>query len=344
MPKTFHDFGTVCVGEHHKLQIPITNSGALGTRYVIYEKGHYDEVVLKASQTSDSLVQKVNTNTDDISFFTNPSDISVNENMGKGSFVAPTIFLQVESFDLEPQIEEIVVSQECRSGFIPEFATENIEIQYMPKVVAKHSCQYVVVFEDSRIDPINITFVANTIDLPVYVERPEMYIKYCMTGRLYQDSVMIYNRATSALRIRFEIPTELRQHFDMLPQIGVVQANSSFSAQFKFIPLESIFDDCAQYFDEDQLLRIPVNIRVADQTRPVAFVIKAHVTKTDVTFSTNELDFGPCSIYESVRMPFEIKNHCLLPQMYGFVSLPEFVTIQPNDGFGTLLPGKIPEI
>ena len=33
-------------------------------------------------------------------------------------------------------------------------------------------------------------------------------------------------------------------------------------------------------------------------------------------------------------------NHCLLPQLFGFVSLPDFVTIQPNDGFGTLLPGE----
>ena len=38
-----------------------------------------------------------------------------------------------------------------------------------------------------------------------------------------------------------------------------------FSAQLKFIPLPSIFENCKKYIGEGQLLTIPVNIRVADQ-------------------------------------------------------------------------------
>ena len=59
------------------------------------------------------------------------------------------------------------------------------------------------------------------------------------------------------------------------------------------------------------------------QTRSVPFTITAHITGTDISFSVPELDFGCCSIYESVRVEFSMQNHCLLPQMYGFVSLPD---------------------
>eukprot|EP00116_Pleurobrachia_bachei_P006356 sb/3466618/ len=87
-------------------------------------------------------------------------------------------------------------------------------------------------------------------------------------------------------------------------------------------------------------MKIPIKVSVADQTRSVPFTVSAYVTGTDISFSTSELNFGCCSIYESVQLPFSVTNHCLLPQMFGFVSVPEFVSIQPNDGFGTLLPGE----
>lgn len=215
-----------------------------------------------------------------------------------------------------------------------------MEVIYNPVRVAQHVNCFEVSVADGSIEPVTVTVHANTIDLPVYVQEQDIYLKYCMVDRLYQDSVVLHNRATSALRIKFEIPAPLRDHVDVLPQNGVVQASSSFSAQLKFIPLPSIFEDCKKFFSEGQLLKIPIRIRVADQTRCVPFTVSAHVTGTDISFSAKELDFGCCSIYESVKMQFSMTNHCLLPQLFGFVSVPDFVTIQPNDGFGTLLPGE----
>ena len=56
-----------------------------------------------------------------------------------------------------------------------------------------------------------------------------------------------------------------------------------FSAQLKFIPLPSIFENCKKYIGEGQLLTIPVNIRVADQV--------GLVDKFAETFSGNYKNF-----------------------------------------------------
>ena len=43
-------------------------------------------------------------------------------------------------------------------------------------------------------------------------------------------------RATTALRLKFEVCRELRNHLEILPKTGYIQAQSQFSAQLKFLP------------------------------------------------------------------------------------------------------------
>lgn len=43
-------------------------------------------------------------------------------------------------------------------------------------------------------------------------------------------------RATSALRLKFEVCKELKNHLELLPKTAYIQAESQFSAQLKFLP------------------------------------------------------------------------------------------------------------
>ncbi|XP_032129327.1 cilia- and flagella-associated protein 74-like [Sapajus apella] len=81
-----------------------------------------------------------------------------------------------------------------------------------------------------------------------------------------------------------------------------------------------------------------MTIWVADQSKPVEFTVHAIVTTSDLELDPAEVDFGYCTIYEAIRTEIRLHNHSLLPQEFGFVRLPKFVDIQPNDGFGAILP------
>ena len=48
--------------------------------------------------------------------------------------------------------------------------------------------------------------------------------------------VVCHFRATSALRLKFEVCKELKNHLELLPKTAYVQAESQFSAQLKFLP------------------------------------------------------------------------------------------------------------
>ena len=94
-------------------------------------------------------------------------------------------------------------------------------------------------------------------------------------------------RATTALKLRFEVCKELRNHLELLPKTGYIQAQSQFSAQLKFLPRKSLYDEAGKYFDrETGVLEAPMTIRVANQTRPVPFTVHAVVTNS----GTNHTD------------------------------------------------------
>ncbi|PKU33726.1 cilia- and flagella-associated protein 74 [Limosa lapponica baueri] len=75
-----------------------------------------------------------------------------------------------------------------------------------------------------------------------------------------------------------------------------------------------------------------------DQAKKVNFTVHAIVTTSDLEVSPAQINFGYCTIYEAVRANVKLTNKSILPQEFGFVGLPEFVEIQPNDGLGILLP------
>ena len=64
----------------------------------------------------------------------------------------------------------------------------------------------------------------------------------------------------------------------------------------------------------------------------------AHLTPSAITCDTPNIDFGDVSIYESAVKRIALTNASALAQKFGFIDLPPYMSVQPGDGFGTLLP------
>ncbi|XP_062505240.1 cilia- and flagella-associated protein 74-like isoform X2 [Corticium candelabrum] len=224
-------------------------------------------------------------------------------------------------------------------SFLDPHSSLDIEVIFTPVTAGNFEKKYRIVFSEQATEEIIITVTGSAIDLPIYVEKQVIQLKVCMLDHLYQEAVLVHNRSATALRVTFTVPPALRDHIEILPKHGLVQGESSFSAQLKFLPRRSILEVCSERLNvHTGKLDIPVTIQVADQTRPVFFTVQAVVTSTDLEFDTTNIDFGTCTIYEAVVSTIRLSNKSVLPQAYGFVQLPKGVDVQPNDGFGTLLP------
>jgi hypothetical protein len=224
-------------------------------------------------------------------------------------------------------------------GYLDPFSAVDIEFVFVPTIAGNFEEKYKIVFAEEETKDLMLTVTASAIDLPIYVEREVIDLKICMLERLYQDSVTVHNRSATALRVTFDVPPNVREHMEVLPKHGLVQGESSFSAQLKFLPRHSVLDACNEHVNEyTGKLNIPISLQVVDQTRPVPFNVQATITGSDLEFSNTQVDFGICTIYESVVSSIHLTNKSILTQTFGFVQLPKCVDVQPNDGFGTLLP------
>jgi len=67
------------------------------------------------------------------------------------------------------------------------------------------------------------------------------------------------------------------------------------------------------------------------------------LTSSDLEFQPRRLDFGKCITAERTAVPLTITNSSAITQTYGFLELPSGVSIEPNGGFGTMLPGEVCE-
>ena len=127
--------------------------------------------------------------------------------------------------------------------------------------------------------------------------------------------------------------------------MGFIQPGVDFEMQMKFRPTEDIMKSCGKYAIPGlQVLAVPMLVTVPEQALPVYYTLFARLTTGRVTFEQPVINFGDCYVTQSYRKAIKMKNESRLPQKYGFVNLPKDVEVQPNDGFGALLPREEREI
>ena len=79
-------------------------------------------------------------------------------------------------------------------GELRAFSSRKLELVFSPKVAGSHIMEFQLSFSQLAVQPIAIRAKGEGLELPVYVEGNVVDLQICMVGRLYQDSVTIYNR------------------------------------------------------------------------------------------------------------------------------------------------------
>ncbi|XP_016140702.1 cilia- and flagella-associated protein 74 [Sinocyclocheilus grahami] len=340
------DFGTHVVGQNVSRVITLTNRGALGTGYMLtpITNGTLQQsfTTLVSGKTDSAEMPSVNVeNTAEIPSGVSPvSSRSPDEVLMADPGLADTTVEQQSSFEpTEFSIGEAYV------GDVGPFMSVKLPIIFTPTIPGEAKLDFQITFSQPSCESIVVSVCGVAESAPVWVTKPNIDLKICMYDRLYQDSIEVQSRASTALRLTFKVCKEMRNHMSILPKTGFIQAKSSFSAQLKFLPRQSLYADAKSFFNKDTgVLEVPLTVQVADQVKPVLFMVHAVVTNSDLQFDHTEVDFGHCSIYEFAQIAVRLTNCSILPQVFGFVGNPKFIDIQPNDGFGTLLPSQCMEI
>ncbi|RTG87310.1 uncharacterized protein DC041_0004264 [Schistosoma bovis] len=259
------------------------------------------------------------------------------------------------------------ITGELKSGYLESFNSVNLKIIWNPNNISininesiMEEEKFIIHFDDPDSSDIYIHAIGYPKNIPVWLSTSNLSMGICWFNRLYQECFAVHNRTKSALKIIFEVDKEISNHLKILPKTGFVQAESRLLAQVKLLPKLSLPDDLADFCDPDNshshaesenesclsklsydsltgVLQVPVTVHVVGQANKLQLIVDAVITTTDLVLSPNPINFGFAEIHETVVTRLLITNNSLLPQNFGIVELPEFVDIQPNDGFGVIL-------
>ena len=236
-----------------------------------------------------------------------------------------------------------------------------------------------LIFEEPNCPDIPVLIQCHAVPVPIFVEPPILDFRCCVYEKLYRAKILLRNRGPVALKMMANVPDELQDGaLEFNPTLGFVQGKSrdaagnendgKFEVQIKFRPPAGLLKRCCRhgYASEGTkegeaagIIAVPVRIDITDQVLPVYFTLRAQLTTSEIRFETpvTELDvarqlendaawgpfdgnFGSCYTTQSATIPVRMTNLSALPQQFGFVKLPRELSVDPEDGFGMMLPGE----
>lgn len=309
-------FNQVILGENSKKTLVISNAGALGSDFSILDKDGKaipNKVERGGVDDSMSVVQNDNYDKEDSGVLDEDS------------------FLAMLSFP--------------RSGTIGSYTSTIISFKFYPISIGTFTDTLKLVYSNPDIPSVYIQVSGQCTDIPIFVERETYDFQVCVLNHTYRERILLKNRSLTPMKIQLTYPKDVKDHLEFNPTLGFIQANSEFEIWCKFKPNNDIYLKFAEFAEKtgdpqekSKIFRIPIKVTGANQVMPVNFYIRAEVCVDQVSVNPNFIDFGDVWVQTAVSASFKIKSNCALAQEYSFVRLPGTISIQPFDGFGTLLP------
>ncbi|XP_033210922.1 cilia- and flagella-associated protein 74-like [Belonocnema kinseyi] len=256
------------------------------------------------------------------------------------------------SIELDSRMFENKNENEEMGKFLLELKPKSkfqLMIQFSPKYVGMHRDAVIIDFEKEgkifkkevvnivgEVNGLNISLHPMVIDLGTIVTDSEVY----------QQNFNVTNSGNTSMAVLLKTPKRLGNQIEVFPKSTIVQPKGSSIISVRLIPKENITNQRLGYFDQtSSILTIPIQIKPsspeAQNAPPLILKMLATVTTSHALVLKPEFLFlGRVHIQESVISNFYLTNESLIVQDFGFLNLPSYLEIQPNYGFGQILPGE----
>ena len=259
---------------------------------------------------------------------------------------------EAEAQQLYAEEPEVTLTHE-ESAVAQGYSTTKVEVTFTPKVTGQMVIPLHLCFKKEMSVPqspdICINVIATAHDVPIYVEEEVTDLRCCVFGQTYSQVLPVRNRGKVALKVMPTVPPQLKGLVKFAPDMAYVQArdrngeSGRFEFQMKFEPEKKLLTRCKEFLVEGptgemDTLMIPTRIAVPDQTLPLYFTLRAQLTEAEIILDKSKIDFGECTVADSVMVRVNVTNQSTLPTRIGFLQLPRGVSIQPPLGLASMLP------
>ncbi|OHT10660.1 hypothetical protein TRFO_04162 [Tritrichomonas foetus] len=243
------------------------------------------------------------------------------------------------------EAEDGVVQFSTRHGVTQGYSSSTIKVNFRPA----RPCQlkFILRFKFSSSHKEFDSFVKDLplegtgADVPIFLENDKIDFGVCYYNELYRATLVAHNRSNLSQRFVIETPPNLEKFVEFMPKVGFVQPMSSLQITIKLRTSNKFTSQFPQF---ESTAEIPIRMTVVNQVLPVDFSISFTPSSLKLSFDPPQLDFGTFITTECKEVPLRITSSLQLPCNFGFIRLPNGVSVKPFDGFGLILPGETVEV
>lgn len=347
-------FDNLVMGEVKKFPLRIFNNGAKPTKYYFVDPTtnqripNYDDEYPSNSDSNSGGGSPAKSESNENDADDSNSHINANEKNSDIVYVKNEEELLKQSADVGASCLEYPEGKTALQfktiGEIESYNKTTHDIIFAPLSPGYFRQEVIVEFEGTDVR-ISLTIVATSIKVPIFVEEPVVDMRCCVYDKLYRKKVVVKNRGKISFKVNAVVPPELKGFVEFNPDMGFVQPGVDFDFQMKFRPSPEMIALCGKYaIPGEEIIAVPMLINVPEQALPVNYTLFARMTTGKLSFSQETINYGRCYVTQQCMEIIKMKNLSKLPQKFGFVNLRPEVEVQPNDGFGVLLPLEEKEI
>lgn len=309
------DIGSVILGEQGKKTLTITNSGALNCNFTILSKN--GEPIQNPQEPSFALTER----------------------SGQTGMSGTHNAVDLQGLDKEQQF--FAQTSFAKEGHVEGYAVSTVVFTFAPALLDEYEEEVLLAFGNKSVAPIRLLLRATSTDVPLSVEKSVYDLFVCPINHIYREKIVLQNRSTKPMKVQLSFPREAKDHFEFNPTLGYVQGNSTFDIWCKFKPDQNAYVMLKEFQQDENCFQVPIQVTSPNQVLPVDFFLQAELTVDSLSVLPPQLDFKEVYVSSACRVPFTVTNNSAVSQEFAFCRLPGTVRIEPQDGFGTILPKEV---
>ena len=178
------------------------------------------------------------------------------------------------------------------------------------------------------------TISFSVVDLPIYSEKKTYELNHIIYDTIIREKIVLVNNTSSPYKLQIYFHKDLKDYIDLNPNLGYIQANSTFEVWLK-LKVDKNINQLISFFKgqntyENTEYNFPLKIVLNNVKIPLITVIHFNVTTDKVNISEKMINYGKRYIDEATKVAISLENTSALPMKYGFIMLPKEFTARTN--------------
>ena len=217
-------------------------------------------------------------------------------------------------------------------GTIEQYSKKSLPFILNSKYIGRYEFRSVMNIEyKNKVEQKEILIKFTIVDLPLYTDKKVFRLEHIIEDNTFREKITLNNTSNISHKLQISNHPEINQFIEINPNLGYVQANSSFDIWIK-LKMKNSIHQLNSFFKTNgkNEFNFPLKISITNMKIPIIVTLNFSLTNDTISIKDKIINFGKCFIDERNAIEISMQNNSLHPMKYGYIMLPKEISAKNN--------------